>query len=96
MAGKRRVFLIVLDSFGIGEMPDAADFGDVGCNTLKTIANSPAYDTPQLKRLGLFNIDGVNCREREPSPIGAFGRMEEKSMGYPVSYLLRPVRLQSQ
>lgn len=77
----RRVFLIVLDSFGIGGAPDAADFGDEGSNTLRTITKSPAYSTPNLKRLGLFNIDGVDYMEKEVSPIGAFGRMRERSRG---------------
>ena len=56
----RRIFLIVLDSYGIGALPDAADFGDEGSNTLKTITTSKAYDTPNMKKLGLFNIDGVD------------------------------------
>lgn len=77
----RRIFLIVLDSYGIGEAPDAEDFGDKGSNTLKTITKSKEYDTPVMKKLGLFNIDGVNCRERDQSPLGAFGRMREKSRG---------------
>ena len=57
---KRRVFLIVLDSYGIGEMTDAAEFHDAGCNTLKTITGVKEYDTPNMKKLGLFNIDGVD------------------------------------
>ena len=56
--GKRRVFLIVLDSYGIGAEPDADLFGDIGSNTLKTIAGNAAYDTPVMKSMGLFNIDG--------------------------------------
>ena len=60
----RRVFLVVLDSFGIGYEPDAADFGDVGSNTLATIMKSEYYNTPNMKKLGLFNIDGVEeCRK---------------------------------
>ena len=62
---KKRVFLIVLDSYGIGEMTDAADFGDVGANTLKTITKVKEYDTPNMKRIGLFNIDGVDWMEKE-------------------------------
>ena len=67
---KKRVFLIVLDSYGIGEMTDAADFGDVGANTLKTITKVKEYDTPNMKRIGLFNIDGVDWMEKEEHPIG--------------------------
>lgn len=77
----RRVFLIVLDSYGVGELPDAPDFGDEGCNTLRTISGDPAYHTPHMKKLGLFNIDGVDYMEKETSPSGAYARMEEKSKG---------------
>lgn len=56
----KRVFLIVLDSFGIGEMPDADKFGDEGSNTLRAIYKSPKFSCPNLEKLGLFNIDGVN------------------------------------
>ena len=77
----RRVFLIVLDSYGIGHAPDASDFGDEGSNTLKTITQSPKYSTPNMCRMGLFNIDGVDCEPKETAPIGAFGRMTERSRG---------------
>lgn len=81
MAGTKRVFLIVLDSFGIGEAPDAAKFHDEGSDTLGTIAKAPEYDTPNLKKLGLFNIDGVTAGEKEEAPIGSYGRMTESSQG---------------
>lgn len=77
----RRIFLIVLDSYGIGALPDVADFGDEGSNTLKTITASKAYDTPNMKKLGLFNIDGVDWMKKEESPAGAYGRMKERSRG---------------
>lgn len=77
----KRVFLIVLDSYGIGALPDAEVFGDKGCNTLASIVKSPAYDTPNLRRLGLFNIEGVDCKEGSPNPEGSYGRMKEVSMG---------------
>ena len=77
----RRIFLIVLDSYGIGALPDAADFGDEGSNTLKTITASKAYDTPNMKKLLLFNIDGVDWMKKEESPAGAYGRMKERSRG---------------
>lgn len=77
----RRIFLIVLDSYGIRALPDAADFGDEGSNTLKTITASKAYDTPNMKKLGLFNIDGVDWMKKEESPAGAYGRMKERSRG---------------
>lgn len=77
----KRMFVIVLDSFGIGELPDAADFHDEGSNTLAAITKSPNYNTPNLKELGLFNIDGVDCRDGVPSPKGSFARLGEKSKG---------------
>ncbi len=77
----RRVFLIVLDSYGIGEAPDADKFNDVGCNTLRSITGSPEYNTPLMKKMGLFNIDGVDCMEGVDSTIGAYARLTEQSAG---------------
>lgn len=81
MVKTKRVFLIVLDSYGIGEAPDAAAFHDEGSNTLGTIAKSEEYNTPNMKKLGLFNIDGVTAGEKEKEPIGSYGRMTESSQG---------------
>lgn len=77
----KRVFLIVLDSAGIGEMPDASDYGDAGSNTIKAVSASPYFSMPNMRKLGLFNIDGVDIGERELSPSGAFARMTELSKG---------------
>ncbi len=77
----KRVFLIVLDSFGIGYEPDAEAFGDVGADTLATIVKSERYYTPNLEQLGLFNIDGVNCGPKAEKPAASYGRMREASMG---------------
>ena len=77
----KRVFLIVLDSFGIGEAPDAADFGDEGANTLRSVSASEKFNIKNLRKLGLFNIDGVDFLEDEPSPVGAYGRLAELSDG---------------
>ena len=77
----KRVFLIVLDSFGIGEEPDADKFGDVGSNTLGTISKSEKFHTPVLQQVGMFNIDGVTCGTRAESPIGSFARLREASNG---------------
>ena len=76
-----RVFLIVLDSFGIGAEPDAAAFGDEGTNTLASIAGQPEFSAPQLQKLGLFNIDGVTVGEPCPAPAASFARLRERSMG---------------
>ncbi len=77
----KRVFLIVLDSFGIGEEPDAASFGDFGVNTLKSCTTSKYFDMPNMKKMGLFNIDGVDFLDDETNPTAQYGRLQEKSMG---------------
>lgn len=77
----KRVFLFVLDSFGIGAAPDAAEFGDAGTNTLGSCATSDKLNLPNMRRLGLFNIDGVTCREGISEPAGSFARLQEISMG---------------
>lgn len=82
VVGIKRIFLIVLDSLGIGAMPDASDYGDnVSCNTLRSISKSKFFKVENMKKLGLFNIDGVNCGKKELNPIGTFARMKEKSKG---------------
>lgn len=77
----KRIFLLVLDSAGIGEMPDAADFGDEGSNTLKAIYQSKFLNLPNMKRLGLFNIDGVDFDDGVQEPLGVYARLSEESMG---------------
>lgn len=77
----KRVFLIVLDSFGIGAEPDADLFGDVGTNTLGTISKQKEFITPNLQKLGLFNIDGVEVGEKRTAPTAAYARLQERSMG---------------
>lgn len=76
-----RVFLIVLDSFGVGNAPDAAAFGDEGSNTFKACYNFGKLNIPNMKKLGLFNIDGVDFGEREKEPLGAYARLVEESAG---------------
>ena len=78
---KKRIFLIVLDSFGIGEAPDAAKFGDAGANTLRSVSKSGEFRLENLKKLGLFNIDGVDYLDGAEAPLGAYGRFSEKSAG---------------
>lgn len=77
----KRVFLIVLDSFGIGELPDAESYGDEGSNTLKACHSQDGFYVPNMKKLGLFNIDGVDCEDGISNPVGAYGRLGEKSKG---------------
>ena len=75
----KRVFLIVLDSVGIGEMPDAYKWNDEGSNTLKAIRNNANFFCPTLKKLGLFNIDGVEGGVS--TPLASYARMAELSNG---------------
>ena len=79
---KKRVILIVLDSVGIGEMPDAAKYGDAGSNTLKHIyENIPNFSLPHLEKLGLGSAQGVDFIPKADKPAGAYGKMAEKSPG---------------
>lgn len=77
----KRIFLIVLDSVGIGEMPDAGDFGDEGSNTLRAASMSRYFSMPNMKKLGLFHIDGIGMEKPKEVPLGAFARMTESSKG---------------
>ena len=77
----KRIFLIVLDSFGIGAMPDSERFGDVGVNTLRSCTKSEYLNIPNLINAGLGNIDGVDCLPKVDAPTGAYARLSEKSMG---------------
>lgn len=79
----RRVFLIVLDSFGIGEMEDAEAYGDKGTNTIGSVSESSFFHVPNLQKLGLFNIEGVKCVKPGPvsAPLAAVARMREASRG---------------
>ena len=78
----RRVFIIVLDSFGIGEMPDAKKYKDEGSNTIKSVSSSKFFLAPNLQKLGLFNIDGVKASVLPTNePKGAYMRLSELSSG---------------
>lgn len=91
MKKAKRVFLIVLDSFGIGEAPDAGEFGvtaeggDRGSHTLRSVAASHAFNAPNLTRLGLFDIDGQDRSKKGTAPdgkyTGAVARLRELSRG---------------
>lgn len=77
----KRVFLIVLDSCGIGHMPDAAGFGDEGADTLRSISKSEKFHLNSLLRLGLCNIDGIDYLGHTDAPLAAVGRLVELSRG---------------
>ncbi len=77
----RRVFLIVLDSFGVGEMPDAFEYGDVDVNTVRSCSLSSYFSMPNMQKLGLFNIEGVEVGQKTDSPLARVAKMAERSKG---------------
>ena len=77
----KRIFLIVLDSLGIGETPDASLFGDVGTNTLKRISTDINFNIPNLIKLGLGNIDGVDYLATNGGHMASVARLRELSAG---------------
>ena len=81
MENIKRVFLIVLDSVGIGYAPDADFFGDVGANTMLRISGSKKFNVPNLLTLGLGNIDGIDYLPKADEPAAAVARMREQSRG---------------
>ena len=76
----KRVFLVVLDSFGVGALPDAAAYGDEGSDTLLACAKTGLLHVPNLEKMGLFQIDGVSPAS-SVNPFAAYGRMAEASKG---------------
>jgi phosphopentomutase len=82
MTSIERVVIVVLDSLGIGELPDAASFGDVGAHTLRSIAQSvPNLAIPELRRLGLGNIADIRGIPASDEPLAYYGQMAERSVG---------------
>ena len=79
MSEIKRVFLIVLDSFGVGETPDSAEFGDAGANTLRSCFETGRLSVPNMQKLGLFNIDGVTVGSQVANPTGAYLRITEST-----------------
>ena len=77
----KRVFLIVLDSFGIGAMEDAPSYGDIDVSTIRSVSSSPHFHMENMARLGLFNIDGVTVGEKTGQPEATIARMTEASKG---------------
>ena len=77
----KRVFLIVLDSCGIGQLPDAAAFGDHDCHTMKRISASPEFCADNLLKMGLGNIDGQDYLPATATPTAAVARLAETSAG---------------
>ena len=77
----KRVITIVIDGFGVGELPDAKDYGDEGSNTIAGIYNNTPLKIPNLKKLGLYNIENIGIEEKEENPIGSYGKAKEQSVG---------------
>lgn len=77
----KRVMLIVLDSVGIGELPDAKEYGDVGSNTLRANYNTGKLIVPNLEKMGIFNIEGIDYAPKCSNPTASFARMAEASKG---------------
>ena len=77
----KRVFIIVLDSVGIGYAPDAADFGDLGADTMRRISASDKFSIPNLIKMGLGNIDRIDYLEKTDAPLAAVARLRERSRG---------------
>ena len=65
----KRIFLIVLDSFGIGELPDAAAYGDAGSNTLASISHSPAFRADTFQHRGCGLPGGCECAACRLRPL---------------------------
>ena len=82
MGKYKRVFLIVMDSLGVGAMPDAEQFGDVNVNTLGHISESvEQFCIPNLQKLGMANLTSLKQVRPEKEPIGLYGKLREKSRG---------------
>ncbi|CDE46423.1 phosphopentomutase [Clostridium sp. CAG:411] len=83
----KRVFLIVLDSVGVGEMPDAAAFGDQGSHTVYAASHYDGFYMPNMQKLGFFNLDGMKVDEKHAwakekvEQTGTICRLSEKSKG---------------
>ena len=78
----KRVFLTVLDSFGVGELPDAKDYGDQGSNTFLACLKSGKLNVPNMKKMGLYNLDGLNLQENtEKNCNASYGKLAEVSKG---------------
>ena len=77
----KRIFLIVLDSCGVGAAPDSERFGDIGVNTLRSCAASPKFSIPHLIEAGLGNLDGIDYLPKTDHPTAALARLQEASMG---------------
>ena len=77
----KRVFLIVLDSVGIGEQPDSYKYGDEGSNTIRSISKSKEFDINTMRKMGIFNIDDIGFEKPTQNPTAAYCKLQEVSSG---------------
>ena len=75
----KKSIVIILDGFGVGEAPDADVYGDIGSNTIAGIYYNYPLNLPNMKKLGLYNIEGIEIDDKEDYTLGAFGKAEEKT-----------------
>lgn len=68
----KRVITIVLDGFGVGELPDAKEYGDEGSNTIAGIYKNTKLNLPNLKKMGLYNIEGIGIEEKQEKVEGSY------------------------
>lgn len=76
-----RIITIVLDSFGVGSLPDSDYYNDIGSNTLEGIYYNTKLELPNMKKMGLYNIEGLTIKEKEENIIGCYGKAIEQSVG---------------
>ena len=76
-----RVITIVLDGFGVGELPDAKEYKDEGSNTIAGIYNNTKLEIPNMQKLGIYNIDGITIGDKQENTLGSYGRAIEQSVG---------------
>src|SRR5690625_7929267 len=82
MTNFKRIFLVVMDSVGIGEAPDAEEFNDVGANTLGHIAEKMnGLNMPNMQKLGVGNIADIKGIEKQDNQLAYFTKMQEASNG---------------
>mgnify|MGYP000043127455 CR=1 FL=1 len=82
----KRIFWIVLDSAGIGEAPDADKFGDIGSNTWKSCYDSGKLHIPNMEKIGIYQIDGMEYAKSTENPTGSL----QECRNYPVERIRRP------
>lgn len=76
-----RVIILVIDGFGVGELPDAEQYKDCGSNTLEGIYANTTLQLPNMQKMGLYNIDGIQIKDKSITTIGAYGKAAEQAIG---------------